>query len=513
MFLLLFPICLTIDLSDEEHERCTSLYTSYMANYILPDNYNVTPISELSSANNQDDFNIFLQNLQKRGFTCNMTLEDLEKALAWSDGYAEFGLTSLFDKEKLPTGLFHLSTKEMRKMFKKDDPCGPGADPFQPISNIDSIRTVDLNTMGVIGTVRNQGRCGSCWACGTAILAEAAIRTTQDELKADKNVSDSYKKQSFNASVQYILNTSFGRDSNLFCLGGNFILVAKDYCRNRIFTVENTSDYPYESYSTEGSPMYEEILRPLAIIHPLLIPFQPLPNLSTVLIRLHDTQGKTPSMTVDVVRRVKSYIARGIPVAATINTQSSPEAGQRFYEYRGGILKEPCLDVRPDHQVVYVGYGYYKGVEVWMLRNSWGEKWGVHGNFYVPIGVNAFCVENYAYTALPTHYPLSKNQTVYQRPIPPLNQSSDGEQWETKIIRGKNGMDTDDSLPKRNSNDDASDDQIYAPTGIKLSDVIPMTGLTTWQIALIVTGSILLIGTIIGLIIGLLCRRSTRERK
>ena len=44
------------------------------------------------------------------------------------------------------------------------------------------------------------------------------------------------------------------------------------------------------------------------------------------------------------------------------------------------------------------------GKEVWVVKNSWGTGWGDNGLFYVAMGNNDFCIEQYAYTVIPKDY-------------------------------------------------------------------------------------------------------------
>lgn len=43
-----------------------------------------------------------------------------------------------------------------------------------------------------------------------------------------------------------------------------------------------------------------------------------------------------------------------------------------------------------------------------MIRNSWGENWGARGNLYVPVGMNSYCTEMYAYAAVPEKADFTK---------------------------------------------------------------------------------------------------------
>jgi len=60
-----------------------------------------------------------------------------------------------------------------------------------------------------------------------------------------------------------------------------------------------------------------------------------------------------------------------------------------FEDYEGGVFSDPDCSTSPDdvnHAVLAVGYnatgGYY------IVKNSWGENWGINGYFYIEMGVN-----------------------------------------------------------------------------------------------------------------------------
>ena len=72
--------------------------------------------------------------------------------------------------------------------------------------------------------------------------------------------------------------------------------------------------------------------------------------------------------------------------------------------YLGGIARQPCTRYFSDHQVSFVGYGKYKGKDVWVMKNTWGAGWGDQGYFYIEIGSDAYCAEHFAMSLIPLNY-------------------------------------------------------------------------------------------------------------
>jgi C1A family cysteine protease len=49
-----------------------------------------------------------------------------------------------------------------------------------------------------------------------------------------------------------------------------------------------------------------------------------------------------------------------------------------FVKFLQGILDEPC-GRRLNHEVTAIGYGTENGVDYWIVRNSYGKRWGESG--------------------------------------------------------------------------------------------------------------------------------------
>lgn len=74
--------------------------------------------------------------------------------------------------------------------------------------------------------------------------------------------------------------------------------------------------------------------------------------------------------------------------------------------YRGGVFSGSMCTNDIDHAVTIIGYTE----NAWIIKNSWGPKWGVNGYLYLERGKNACGVAEYAVyvkDAVPSHKKLS----------------------------------------------------------------------------------------------------------
>lgn len=98
-----------------------------------------------------------------------------------------------------------------------------------------------------------------------------------------------------------------------------------------------------------------------------------------------------------------------------------------FYFYRGGdVLHRECKPYKVNHAVVCVGYGKKDGKDVWVIRNSWGPRWGDRGYWFAEIGRDSYCVEHHAYAIIPRGMDLAGG-------VSPVSVGSEvvrGESWE-----------------------------------------------------------------------------------
>ena len=61
-----------------------------------------------------------------------------------------------------------------------------------------------------------------------------------------------------------------------------------------------------------------------------------------------------------------------------------------FQHYSSGVFSDLTCGTDLDHGVLIVGYGYdlLSDMEYWLVKNSWGDKWGENGYIRIQKNIN-----------------------------------------------------------------------------------------------------------------------------
>lgn len=201
---------------------------------------------------------------------------------------------------------------------------------------------VDWRDAGIVGPIKNQGGCGSCWTFSTTGSLEAAYAQAHGEYVS--------------LSEQQLVDCA-GQFNNFGC-GGGLPSQAFEYI---IYNggLDTEEAYPYTHLDQECK-------------------FKASAVGAKVKAVVNITEYDEAELT-DAVAFVR-------PVSIAYQVVSD------FRLYKSGVYTSTACKSDPlsvNHAVVAVGFDTESlGLPHFIVRNSWGADWGVHGYFNIEMGKN-----------------------------------------------------------------------------------------------------------------------------
>ena len=205
--------------------------------------------------------------------------------------------------------------------------------------------TVDWRDKGAVTAVKNQGMCGSCWAFSAtgAIEGQHFLKNSHLVSLSEQNLVD---------CAQGLFNSG--------CNGG-VPFAAFNYVRKN-GGIDTEESYPYNA--SDGTCRFSS-----------------------------DSVGATVTGYVIIPSGNESALLEAVITIGPISV-SIDASHDSFMHYNSGVYYESvCANslFHLDHAVLVVGYGTHNGQDYWLVKNSWGEDWGMDGYIMMARNKNNNC--------------------------------------------------------------------------------------------------------------------------
>ncbi|KAF5448182.1 hypothetical protein F2P56_028738 [Juglans regia] len=214
------------------------------------------------------------------------------------------------------------------RMERKNRLSGTHSDRYAYQAGEELPESVDWREKGAVVEVKDQGQCGSCWAFSTIGAVEGINKIVTGDL--------------ISLSEQELVDCD--KSYNQGCNGG-----LMDYAFQFIINnggIDTEEDYQYRARDGACDP-----------------------NRKNARVVTIDGYEDVPENDEDSLKKAVA----NQPISVAI------EAGGRAFQlYESGVFTGLC-GTQLDHGVVAVGYGTENGTDYWLVRNSWGPRWGEDG--------------------------------------------------------------------------------------------------------------------------------------
>jgi cathepsin B len=272
-------------------------------------------------------------------------LNEIENS-TWTAGQNDVFNEMSFDEARvlMGTDLLHISDYLQSGGKTLDDSYYAGMD--DPPASFDA-RT---QWQGLIHPIRDQQRCGSCWAFSAS------------EVLSDR-VAIATKKASPVLSPEDMVSCDTG---DMGCQGG-MLPKAWDYLQET--GIVSDKCFPYGAGNGKAPTCSKQC-------------------------------ADSETWASSKVKAKSSYAINGVPnMQKEIMTNGPIQVAFKVYKsfmsYKTGVYSKHFWELLPEggHAVKIVGWGTEKNVDYWLVANSWNTSWGEEGFFKIKRGSNQCGIE------------------------------------------------------------------------------------------------------------------------
>lgn len=214
--------------------------------------------------------------------------------------------------------------------------------------------------VGWFSSVKDQGHCGSCWDFSTIATLEAAALKKHGAPRGKVNANGSITTSgdlTILSEQQLLSCNPFGYS----CEGGYYafdMLMPQNAGQSGYYKgAIPASDFPYVGQQNSCS-------------------FAAPPSYTPVSQWGYVGSGNG----IPSVYAIKAAITKWGSVSACVAADSY------FQAYTGGVFNDPARPTSINHAICLVGWDDTKGA--WLLKNSWGPRWGINGFMWIKYGTS-----------------------------------------------------------------------------------------------------------------------------
>ncbi|XP_074601242.1 cathepsin B-like isoform X2 [Brevipalpus obovatus] len=225
-----------------------------------------------------------------------------------------------------------------------------------------------------IKLIRDQSNCGSCWAFGAV------------ESMSDRICVASGGKTQVNISAEDLVSCC---DSCGYGCQGGYPSQAWQYW-------VDTGIVTGDLYNGGGCRPYS--IKPVHHAHEIA-PTPPCNQICQPSYSKPYNQdlyyGDSAYLVPSDVKAIQTEIMTHGPVEADFQVYSD------FPSYKSGVYIKQSDDLLGGHAIRFIGWGTEKGVDYWLVANSWGYEWGDKGLFKIRRGTDECNIEDDVNAGLP----------------------------------------------------------------------------------------------------------------
>lgn len=306
----------------------------------------------------------------------------IEKMNSDADDRAEYGHTHFSDLTFAEFRRIYLPVKSMDPIEGKR-----GGEILDPATlSLDTPSAFDWRSSGAVTPVKNQGSCGSCWA-------ESAVGNIESLWYiANRNTT----KAPIPLSVEQVIECD---EHDNACYGG-YQKGAFQYVIEH-GGLDSEESYPYiikNHVICLANQTFNETCGDGMCSDPPLTSFCDLQCRD----KAHTSVAKIASwMALPADEgHIAAYLVQHGPVSVGINAAGWIILWPWLQHYKKGIANPRWCSDSIDHGVLLVGFGEENGMKYWIVKNSWGPKWGEAGYFRMIRGVGKCAVALMATSAI-----------------------------------------------------------------------------------------------------------------